>query len=871
MRILVLVESPAKINKIKTILNSQNDGHQYIVAATVGHILALNSEKTLGVDLNNNYKPDYIPHPKKHDVIANLKKLKSNADKVWIASDLDQEGEFIGYSICHLLKLSTTETPRIIFNEITKTAILKAVKQPTMLDFNLLDAQKCRRVSDRLIGFLITRAAKTINDKLTVGRVQTIMVKLVIDREKEMEKFQQTLSYHTQGIFNDLSNKDSKTRQSIDAKLNKTFNDHRLVKDFLEDCRTGKFLVEDINERQVTKNPPAPLITSTLQSLVSRSLGISPKEVLDTAQALYQQGIISYPRTDCPKLPTEKMDECQQYLLNKYDQKYYQRREFKSKDSSAQEAHACIYPTKIELSELKDTEDFTYSQRQKRVYRFIWLYTVSSQMSPSETKVTKAQIGVLPEEELDSLSSDRPRTRSEKFIAENHTLTFEGYLKIWGKTAVAEEGDEENSDEPGEAEKQQNLSVLKLKVGQELSAEEIQSKQKASQGPAPYTESSLITQMKRYGVGRPSTYGQILSEVMNQEKKGFIYKTTKAGEKLKINLLTWKPRAKDEITEKTLEINQNAYRNRLYSTELGRAIDDFVNNYFSQIFNYGFTRELETKINQIESGDQRWHQVVDELYQAFSPTLKQFPTWRKKDDPDNPARKPKRQLGTYKDDNVYVYLAKYGPVIQIGEDDHPNKRYITLPKEYNLDKVTLQEINYLFGFPYDLGKLKDGRHVWLKKSQYGLYLDCRDGGKVKGKTYQVTEEMFDPDSGVGFDPTRSWEQQIDQLSLELIDQSISNSDKPKECIRQIEDIRIIQGKFGPYFIFNGVLVGIPKYQNVTLITYDECLHLYSCKIKKTRGGPKEQTKSTDDTTTKVEFKKKPTAKKKIVLKKKLTF
>lgn len=843
-KILIIVESPAKINKLKHILNEHNDGNQYMVGATVGHILALNSEKTLGVDLDNKYKPDYIPHPEKKDVIANLKRMKDQCDEVWIASDLDQEGEFIGWSICHLLKLPVTTTKRIVFNEITKTAILKAIKSPKILNFNLLDAQTCRRVSDRLIGFLITWAAKSINTKLTVGRVQTIMVKMVIDREKEMENFNKTLSYHTQGIFNS-----SKNKGDIDARLNKTFNDQKQIKEFMDTCKEkNKFIIESLTDRIVKKAPPPPLITSTLQSLISRSMGISPKDVLDTAQSLYQQGIISYPRTDCPKLPEEKMDECEKYILSKFDPVYYERREFKSTDTSAQEAHSCIYPTKMEISELVDSEEIGFSLRQKKVYRYIWLYTVSSQMSPSETKVTKAMISI--------------GGRTEKFIAENSNLTFEGYLKIWGKTAVAEEGDNvENTpeDDTESNENDKNKVILSLKVGDELNVNEIQSKQKASQGPAPHTESSLITQMKKCGIGRPSTYGQILQMVMDEDKKGFIYKTTKTGEKLKINILTWKPKVKNEVVEKTIDTTQSSYRNRLYSTELGRAIDDFVNKYFGDIFNYSFTKDLEAKMEDIEEGKHRWYEVVDELYKKFSPKLKQFNRWRGKEDGENPGRKPKRELGTNNEnENVYVYLSKYGPVIQIGEDENENKRYISLPKEYNLEKVTLKEIEHLFGFPYDLGKIKDGRSITLKKSKFGMYLECSNS-KDKPKNYQVIESMF-KDLEINI----PWENQINKMDIDLINDAIVSHDKPKECLREVEDIRIMSGKYGPYFIFNEILCGIPKFHNINLLTYDELLHIYQCKLNKIKGSKKKPDDKDDDSKKesketekpKIQFKKK---------------
>lgn len=805
MKILVLVESPAKVKKISGILNGQKDGNQYIVAPTVGHILALNKDKTIGVDLGNNYRPDYIEHPGKGDVIANLRRLKKQCAAVWIASDLDQEGEFIGFSICEILGLPAVTTPRIVFNEITKDAILRAVNNPGRLDFDLIDAQKCRRITDRLIGFLITRAAKTINDKLTVGRVQTIMVKLVVDREEEMKNFQKTLSFHTNGRFDT-------EHGPIEAKLNKTFAGLQPCREFLEKCHDcQRFVIESLVDKIVKKNPPPPLITSTLQSLVSRSLGISPKAVLDVAQRLYQQGVISYPRTDCPKLPEEKMKECEEFIVDKYGNEYHQERFFKNNDQSAQEAHACIYPTRIEMDCLVDDEDIEWSNREKRVYHYVWLYTVSSQMKPSETKNTKAKIAL----------SDQSIT--ERFVADHNQLVFEGYLKAWGKIAVAEEGDD--GSDSGDENESKNSALVKLKEGNLVEVNHIQSQQKAAQGPSPYTESALLTQMKKLGIGRPSTYGKILQDIQGNEKR-FIYKGNKTGEKMKIMILNWKPKISDEIMEDSKEITQNAYRNRLYSTELGVAIHDFADQFFPNVFNYHFTGDLEKKMGQIESGKVQWHRVVDDLYREFAPKLKQFPTYRTREDGPNPARKAKRMVGEYQNQPVFAYLAKYGPVIQIGSDDE-NPRFIKLPKEYRVDQVEMNEIQELLRFPYHLGKLRDGRPAILKRSDYGLYIDTEETLGHKRKTYQVVEKMFED-----FDDTVPIMGQIDQLRLDLVNASIEETEKPKDVLRDIKDIRILNGKYGPYFIFNRTLVGIPKFHNVDLLTYDECLQLYRSKLAK---------------------------------------
>lgn len=847
MKILVIVESPAKVKKISDILNADGgvNGNSYIVAATVGHILDLNKEKTIGVDLENGYAPDYVENSKKKDVITNLKKLHRNCDRVWIASDLDQEGEFIGWSICNILGLNYQTTPRIIFNEITKTAILRACSDLKRLSDDLLAAQRTRRISDRLIGFLISQAARSVNNELTVGRVQTIMVKLVVAREQEMENFVKTLAFQTTGDFLSSGGSDGGL---ISGKLAQSFSDIKLVRSFLEKCRSGSFVVGDVSERIASKNPPPPLITSTLQSLVSSRVGIPPKAVLDIAQKLYQMGVISYPRTDCPRLPEEKIAEIEKLVKGKYGNQYYQRRQFQSKDASAQEAHACIYPTNLKVRNLEDDDgDCMFSASERRVYDYIWLYAVSSQMKPSETQVTKARINVEFED------GGLKKVSKEYFTAEHQKLIFEGYLKVWGKVAVqGDESDEEGSDDDQNVDYTKNLAILKLKKGDVVFGQLVESTQKPTQGPSPYTESGLLTQMKKMGIGRPSTYGTILSDVQGQRanengvtKKPFIYKGNKPGEKVKIQILGVKGDKKGvmgQILESSKEIKMNAYKNRLFSTELGRAIQKFVDDNFTTTFDYEFTARLEREMEKIESGESNWVEVVDEIYQDFAPSLSKFPSgWG-----GGFKAKPKRRLsGDYNGQPVYAYLAKYGPVIQVGEDrlaqmtpDELAKlgrkkidrgcRFVALPKEYNIEKVTLDGVRHLLDFPIRLGELSDGRPAILKKSKYGLYIDT-DGaqGRKPGRkrTYQCSPEMFED-----YDDEEEMDQQIHKISLDLVINAVEESEKPKDVLRQIKDIQIVEGKYGPYFIYNNKLVGIPKHQKVELITYQECLDLYKFKL-----------------------------------------
>ena len=426
-------------------------------------------------------------------------------------------------------------------------------------------------------------------------------------------------------------------------------------------------------------------------------------------------------------------------------------------------------------------------------------------MSPSKTKNTKIRINISKRE-------------SEYFMADHNVLVFDGYLKLWAKH-VDDNASDNGSESGSEESDQKNEEILELGEGDKVKIMSVEGRQKQTSGPVPYTESSLITQMKKHGVGRPSTYGKILSDIIEKE---FVHKMNKLGEKIHIDIVHWKS-GEHEIGEDVKEVILNAYKNRLYSTELGIAINKFVYDYITEIFNYNFTRELQSEMGKIELGQIKWFDVVDKLYRTFAPKLKQFPRYRKKGDPA--VQRSKRQIGQHEGKHVYVYLAKYGPVIQIGEDEKP--RYVPLPKEYKLDKVSYDEIKYLIGFPYDLGKLSDGRKLVLKKSKYGLYLD------MNGKTYNVKPDMIKD-----YNESRSLERQTDGLSMELIEKTIGMMDKPKNAVREVEDIKIIEGQYGPYFIMNSVLVGVPRCHNVALITHDELMQLYRTKVLKRRGGPK---------------------------------
>lgn len=846
MKILVVVESPGKIDKLNKILNSQNDNNEYILVASCGHILSLNKEKTLGVDLENNYKPDYVPYPGKEHIIAKIRKIYKVCDAIWIASDMDQEGEFIGYSICSILKLDYTKIPRLLFDAIDKTTILNAIKNKTTLNQKILDAQQCRRIMDRLIGFKISAAAATVNQNLTVGRVQTIMVKLIIDREKEMKEFETSSQYTVFGNFvsagsssgsgnDDSGNDGSGNDEVIEAKLDTTFKTIEDTRKFMQDGISAHYTVQTVNSKISTKNPPEPLTTTTLQSLVSHRMNIPPKRVLAIAQNLYQRGVISYPRTDCPRLPTEKMKECETYITEQYGASYHKARVYASKDTADQEAHSCIYPTDITLRELtsvanhstehnssivaneddntvtsenddhamqsendKPKYNGTWSEQDKRVYNYIWLYALSSQMAASKTEVTTVAIAM--------------DNRAEKFVADYHKLVFPGYEKLWGKTEAFLNTDDDTVDTTKE--KTKNLAILSLDSATSLlKINSLMGEQKLIKGPAPYTQADLIKRMKTLGVGRPSTLGEILADIM--EKK-FIIRTTPVGKKTHMNILTWTAdNARDDnactdqgmIKTENKEIMIGNYSNRLYSTELGRAINEFVDKFFPEVFNYNFTRDLQNDMDKIEVGEQAWVQVVDKLYKMFEPKLAQFPRYRTHKDGANPGWKPKRLLGKNgdgKDDdkNLYVFLAKYGQVIQIGEDNDADKKYVKLPLEFNLDTITLTQAQKIINtpIPLNLGHLSSGEEAIIKKGKYGLYV------WTEKKNHKLTKDMFNE-----FDDSLPMEEQLTSLTLDSVEHAINKVDDGQ----MVGNIKIIKGKFGPYFVWKNKNINIPNNCNLT--------------------------------------------------------
>lgn len=824
MKILVIVESPNKIKKINQILSNMKDGNTYIVSATAGHIMDLKKEgKNIGINIDNNYEPEYVENKDKKSQIISLRKSKKECDKVVIASDLDQEGEFIGYSICQILKLNIKNTDRIIFNEITSKCIENAIKSPKRLNDDILNGQKCRRVMDRLIGFKISPAAASVHEGLSVGRVQTMMVKMVIDRENEMNSHDKLLYYQTDGEF-----QISEKLKNINGHLNTKLKVKDNVMKFIEECTDATFTINKPIKKTVSKKPPAPLITTSLQSLVSHRLGISPKQVLDVAQQLYEHAVISYPRTDCPEIPIETMDKCKDYIMTTYGEKYYQERQYKSKDSSAQEAHKCIYPTNIYMNELTDQSDQKWTETQKKVYNYIWLYAMSSQMSDSKTDNYKCIIDI--------------STREEKFISEYNKLIFEGYLKIWGTDIADVDMDMDNisNDTNTSNTKNDNLYLMSITKNQIVEPIKITSQQKYENGPTPYTESTLVTQLKKYGIGRPSTYGAILEKVSEHnykynkkgnsnknESKGFIKKDDIKGKKVRLEIITWDVE-KEEIVEDTKEIMLGSYKKRLISTNLGRALIEFTDEHFSNVFNYKFTKELQDEMKDIEEGNKIWYEVVDKLYKSFSSKLSSFSRWSKKG--DGKHNKDKRHIGELNDKPVLVYLAKFGPVIQIGEDTDDETmtkpKYISLPDTYNIKNVKYEDIKHLLLLPYLVGEIDD-KELYVKKGKFGLYLN--DGAN----NYQIKEDMFSE-----YDKEDDMERQINKIDIELVKKSLNNTKeaKDKNLLREVDGLKIMDGQYGPYFKYNDKFVSIPKNKDIDNLTKDELIQCYKNKIEYKKNG-----------------------------------
>lgn len=675
---LVILESPSKRGKFQKIL-----GNKYIITASFGHIRDL-EKKDLGIDIKNNFSPNYIISPDKKSVVSDLRKLGKQCKVVWLASDYDREGESIAWHLFDVMKLKKENTRRIIFTEITPKAINNAIKNPTEIDMNMFYSQQARRILDRLIGFLITpvlwknfNSSYQKNKSLSAGRVQTVALRVVQERDEEIKQFQKDTYFKITGIFEEV----------LESDLSENIKSDKETLKFLEHCKTAIFEIQDIKKKVSTRKPSPPFITSSLQQEASNKLSFSPKKTMMIAQKLYEQGYITYMRTDSKMLSEDAIEMISKEILEKYGDKYLNVTKYDKKVKGSQEAHEAIRPCDFEVSELPELEN-----DEDRLYKLIWKRTVASQMSPAKIDTLTINISISEREEI--------------FISKAERVNFDGFLKLFPIN-----------------ENPETMEMLKkFKNGQKLNYTELIATQKLTKPPHGYfTEASLIKKLEDIGVGRPSTYSSIISTIQD---RNYVTKEDRTGEEVTMDILT----LKDNKINKDSKISViNKEKQKIFITDIGTIICKFLISNFSNLFDYNFTAKVEQNLDDIAEGKKVWFKVIKSVYEQFNPKILELQ--------DNDEKeKYKRDLS----ENVSVYIGKYGPVVCI--NDEPPK-YSSLGN-YKIESITLEQAMELFKYPKNIGKYQD-KDVIIYNGKYGYYLKWNQKNYSSSNSEPSLEESIE--------------------------------------------------------------------------------------------------------------------------------
>ena len=681
---LVIVESATKAKTIEKIL-----GQDFKVVSCVGHISDL-PVKELGVDVENDFKPKYIIPTEKKPVIKDLKKYVSESDKVWLASDEDREGEAIAWHLYENLNLTNKDYDRIVFHEITKNAILNALDSPREINYNLVNAQQARRVLDRLVGYELSPVLwRKVKTGLSAGRVQSVSVRLIVEKEREIKNFQINSIYKSIGTFKNSSGVNFK------AELNKKFDSIEEVKSFLQKNINSTYTVSNVEKKPAKKSPTPPFTTSTLQQEASRKLGFGVTRTMSTAQKLYEAGLITYMRTDSVTISEEAKSSILSKIESKYGDSYVNLRNYKNKNKSAQEAHEAVRPTDISV------EDISSDYDQQRLYQLIWRRTISSQMSDAQIERTVVNI--------DSKSFD------EIFIARGEVIKFDGFLRVYNEGT-----DDETQEEKG--------ILPQLNVNENLDLINIISRESFSRPPSRYTEASLVKKLEELGIGRPATYATTISTIQN---RGYVSKGDNEGQERTYKSIELK---NGDIIESTSTEKTGSNKGKLVPTDIGIIVNDFLVDNFNNILDYGFTAEVEKSFDKIAEGNQNWTDIIKQFYTDFHTNVNIV-----KDTAERQSGEKILGDDPVSGRVVKVRLGKFGPIAQIGTvDDEDKPIFASLTKEQQLDTITLDEALELFKFPKEIGTYK-GEIVTVNNGRYGPYL------KYSSKSISIPKEI-DPHS-----------------------------------------------------------------------------------------------------------------------------
>ena len=765
---LVIVESPAKAKTIEKFL-----GNDFKVMSSYGHIRDL-KKKEMSIDTTT-LEPEYEIPEEKEKLVKELKSNAKKAEKIWLASDEDREGEAISWHLCEVLGLDEEKTNRIVFHEITKPAILEAIEHPRHLDMNLVNAQQARRVLDRLVGFKLSPVLwRKVKPALSAGRVQSVAVRLIVEREREIQNFKSESFYSVNGIFA-ITNADG-SQTEVRALLGTRFKTHEEVEQFLEKCKEATYTVESVSKKPMKRTPAPPFTTSTLQQEAARKLGFTVSQTMMIAQHLYENGRITYMRTDSVNLSALCINASKEEIKSLYGEEYSKSRQYRTNAKGAQEAHEAIRPTYMNQTEIEGTV------QEKKLYDLIWKRTIASQMTDAEIEKTTVNITVSGSNEL--------------FVAQGEVVKFDGFIKVYRESLDDEEQQEEEF----------SHILPPLKKGQELTRREIQATERFSQGPVRYTEASLVHKLEELGIGRPSTYAPTISTIQQRE---YVHKGDKKGEERTYTIDVLKGKQVKQSVRKEMA---GSDKGKLLPTYIGIVVNDFLMEHFKDIMDYNFTAKVEQDFDKIAEGKEKWTSMMRHFYKSFEPNVEQTLNARQE------HKAGERQLGIDPKSGrpVFVKIGRFGPVVQIGSaDDNEKPQFAQLPSELSMEAMTMEEALELFKLPRTVGDF-EGSPVVIGTGRFGPYI-------LHQRKYTSLPKGTDP-MAVTLDE-----------AVALINEKRQQEEK-RHLKTFIEDskLEVIDGRYGPYISYDGKNFRLPKnlHQRAATLTYEECMTIINTPVKK---------------------------------------
>ena len=782
---LVIVESPAKAKTIEKFL-----GSDYKVMSSFGHIRDLH-KKDFSIDVEHGFKPLYEIPDDKEDQVKKLKAEAAKADVVWLASDEDREGEAIAWHLFEVLGLSADKTRRIVFHEITEPAILEAIKHPRDIDLNLVDAQQARRVLDRIVGFELSPVLwRKIKPGLSAGRVQSVAVRLVAEREKEIKAFKSEPYYRISAQF------EGGEGSEFSAELNKHLADHDAALAFLEDCKQADFTVADVTVKPMKRTPAPPFTTSTLQQEAARKLGLSVKQTMRLAQRLYEEGLITYMRTDSVNLSNLALGTISKEIKENLGEQYLKVRHYRTTSKGAQEAHEAIRPTYI------SNHSITGTPQEKKLYDLIWKRTIASQMADAELEKTTVNISVSGKKEI--------------FVAEGEVIKFDGFLKVYFESV-----------DDNEKANHELRTLPALSHNDELKALAITATQRFTQLPNRYTEASLVRRLEELGIGRPSTYAPIISTIQDRD---YVERGEDKGHKREYEIITLKD---GKISKGKKSELYGVEKGKLVPTDVGMVVNDFLVKYFPSIMDYNFTAKVENEFDEVAKGNVVWNKEIADFYEDFHPTINDVSSMRLE------HKVGERLLGNDPKTGlpIMVKIGRYGPLVQMGTADNEVKpRFASLQRGQSIETLTLDEAVKLFDLPRDLGEFEDAT-VTIGVGHYGPYV------KHNGKFVSIPKEMS---------PTSIT---LDEAVGLIKAHREAEAKKVLKAFDENPDIKVMNGRFGPYIVYKKQNVKIPKGKDAESLTLEDCMAIVADESNISKGSASKRAARTRSTAKKSTTKK----------------